>query len=646
MSAISNGLQPHGDQMTDVRSTSSGAFATKGEEEFGGITSDEVDARGRIQKPFPDDLVLTARRRVQASGVLARLETWRREDGFDPSVGGRPAAIPAEAVIVAFFLLASEPLALHIRNVAKLLHHRISPEMRSLLGVHEPSAWLTTKNHAAGRWEENVRSTLRRQILDVMDPYPARRYEAMTMAETRQVLRAHDEVESERKNARLGEFTQRLLRMTYLEQPRDVRRAARNMDMSIDQTYIETATRRGFSRKHLDAAVEKEQRAIQQNRAINAGPVEPWAGWYPKGGERPDYRPTRGFVDVTSPEDPGAGTELAWGWTVNIASRVDASMTAIPSFPRIIVAATLSLPNIGVSEEAVKLMRAALANDSNTPGVIDADKAYFANATTERLHQPTFDLGFIPSTDYRVERLGNPRPNSQGVLLLEGEMYCPSTPEHLKTATRDVRSGAIDPDTYERRRTERRHFRVHVKEKPKPNGTYRVACPARSAAPSVVCPIIEMSEKASPDRDRPFVDEAPDILPAICRQHAITMKQSDNLRDRQAFEFGSPEWVEFHTHARNSIESTNSQIKTSSIADLEDAKRRPARGFAAAGFFTAVFLAAWNIAKIAAFLHDRKVDQIMGTPTRDKPGIRSRDGKWHNPYTKTVPKGLDFPEYI
>ena len=48
------------------------------------------------------------------------------------------------------------------------------------------------------------------------------------------------------------------------------------------------------------------------------------------------------------------------------------------------------------------------------------------------------------------------------------------------------------------------------------------------------------------------------------------MNANDNLRDRQAFEFGSPSGKEFHEHARQSIESTSKQIKTSSLADLED----------------------------------------------------------------------------
>ncbi|MBG6213877.1 hypothetical protein RCH23_001671 [Cryobacterium sp. CAN_C3] len=40
-------------------------------------------------------------------------------------------------------------------------------------------------------------------------------------------------------------------------------------------------------------------------------------------------------------------------------------------------------------------------------GVGDADKQYWANSLAERLHEPAFNLGFTPSTDYRTDRLGH-----------------------------------------------------------------------------------------------------------------------------------------------------------------------------------------------------------------------------------------------
>ena len=646
MTGISNGVQPVGDRIGKIRTTG-GTRIVSDAELYGGITPDEVDSRGKVKSEISDKLVETAIQRVRNSGVLDHLETWRREDGYDPIRGGRPSAITAESVVVAFLLLAGLGESLLIREVAKLLHHRISDDMRTRLGLAQPAPWFISKHAAALRWEENVRSTFRRHILDVMDPFPTSRHESMSMLEVQQALLAHDPVNAEIKKARLDEFMNCFVQMTYREQPRDIRRAGRKMDLTIDQTFLAPPTKKGYSRNRLEDDIATELRALQNGRALTPDPVDPYAGWYPKTGDRPDLQPSRGTVDLTSPSNPGSGQGLEWGWTLNLAARVDASMPDESAFPRIIAAATLSLPNIGVSEEAITLMRSALGDD-NIPGVVDADKAYFANALPERLHYPTRELGYMPSTDYRIDRIGQPRTNVKGALFVDGRLYCPSTPTHLLTAVADVRSGAIDDTTFSIRRDERKHFQVRVKQKADTNGTARVQCPARGISPTVTCPIVEMHKNATRNKVRPGVEDAPAFLDEICQKaHGITVDTRELVRDEQAFEYGSPEWEAFHGHARNLIESTNAQMKAAIDTDLSEASRRPARGFAAAAFFSTILITAFNIAKIAAFLHDRRQRQIEGPVDRDKPLVgRRRDTMFYNPYTGTVPFGLRDPEYI
>lgn len=84
--------------------------------------------------------------------------------------------------------------------------------------------------------------------------------------------------------------------------------------------------------------------------------------------------------------------------------RVDSEHPDKVRFPKIAVAATMSMPNVGVSEEAVELMQAALGMKLE-PGLGDADMQYWANALSERLHLPAEALGWTASTDYRSDRL-------------------------------------------------------------------------------------------------------------------------------------------------------------------------------------------------------------------------------------------------
>jgi hypothetical protein len=646
MSAITNGGMPRGKTITDVRATGRGAWSTEATGgHTGGITEKEILWRGRQRPGIDDDVVETAIRRVRASRTLELLHQWRVEDGYDPSRGGRPATIGAEAVIVAFLLLANENSALHIREAAALLQFRISAAMRERLNLPRPTTWLTSLTLASQAWEENIRSTLRRQILDPMDPYPTERYTAKSWERTQEILEAHDSEKAGAKKARLDEFMRRFILMTHGELNRDKRRRSPKMDLSIDQTYIKPPTSTGFSRKHLAEKVVAERRARETGRAFTPAPVDPFGGWHASGGERQDIKPGRGAVDDTSPENPNKGVDLKWGWVVNIAARVDATMPAVERFPKLVAAATLSMPNVGVSEEAVKLMRFALGDDMEA-GVVDADKAYFANALPERLHEPTRALGYMPSTDYRVERIGQPRKSVGGVQLIDGGMYCPSTPAHLLSAVGDYRSNKIDRATFDARRDERKLLQVHVKEQPNEKGKFRVSCPARGASPTVTCPIITMSPKATTKRDRPHVKNPPDFLPAICRQHAVTMDVKDNIRDEQAFEYMSPEWESFHEHARQSIESLNAGVKDPALESMETASRRRARGFVAAGFFVTLLLVNYNMRKIAAFEHDERVREAQGAAPHKSKLIRRRDRLFYNPYTGTTPEGLDVPEYI
>lgn len=97
-------------------------------------------------------------------------------------------------------------------------------------------------------------------------------------------------------------------------------------------------------------------------------------------------------------------------------------------------------------------------------------------------------------------------------------------------------------------------------------------CPAIGPSPTVTCPLRELLKTITP-KERPGVDQAdlPGIADKICIQHSASFKTADMQRQAQAFEYGSKEWADFHKHARNSIESLNSQVKAGGTEDIESA---------------------------------------------------------------------------
>ena len=116
----------------------------------------------------------------------------------------------------------------------------------------------------------------------------------------------------------------------------------------------------------------------------------------------------------------------------------------------------------------------------------------------------------------------------------------------------------------------------------------------------------------------------------------------------QAFEYGPEEWDAFHTHACNSIESLNSQIKTNGPEDIESASRRRVRGFGAAQIIVTILLTNFNLRKIAPFISHKIKDDakklVHGEPIV-RP-IRRRDRDFHNPYTDTYPAGVMRPDKV
>ncbi|TFD36278.1 hypothetical protein E3T34_00970 [Cryobacterium sp. TMT1-62] len=611
--------------------------------DLGGMTKAEVMGRGRVPELIDHELVALMAGRVLKTGVLERLNQWRAEDSPPLSIGGRPALISDLAILTGMLLLAKEGTAILLTCLRDLLMKRLSDTSRELLGVESYSTDFIGHHSVHDRWYANTARAFQR-INDLTDPYPQERRRAKTHTEIQQILLSHDAQLADKKKARLDEFTKLFLVMTFNEQSRPIKRASNKIDISLDQTFIGTPTKKGYSRKNLRKRIAEEA-LVEGTGTLTRGPVDAFAGWHVKSGDRTDA--LRGKADLTAPDGKKPSTNYAWGWEANIAVRVDASHPGKKRFPALAIAATLSMPNVGVSEEAVSLMQAAKATGLE-PGVADADKQYFANALVERLHNPAINAGFTPSTDYRVDRLGA-RGGDHGALYIEGGTYCPATPAPLQNATKELLGAVIDTETYRARIKSRKAFQLHQKERPDAKGRAVLRCPALGPSPTVTCPLRELLKTVA-DKVRPAVDgeNLPDVPDSICQKHSVSFDTARNRRDAQAFEYGTKEWDEFHTHARNSIESLNNQVKSGGTEDIQSANRRRVRGFGAAQIIVTMLLTNYNLRKIAAFMSD-KIRAEAKQNAQGEPAIatiRARDRLWHNAYTDTYPAGVTRPDKV
>lgn len=624
---------------------------------FGGFSERQVDSRGRVETIIDDEHVADASRRIIASGVLDLIAGWEHEDNPEPGRGGQPPHFDYHAILVGLMLLAGEGSPMWLRNLNRLFYRRLTPESRTFLQLPTPVASFGIAVREEKRWEKNVNNNFHR-MLRSMDPYPMKRHSGLMYVQIEEVLAAHDPVRAEVALARLNQFTTALLLMTYREQPRRIRRISKQLDVSIDQTSIHSPTKaKGYSPKRLEEKAQEERLAIENDDLDRMKELsrnytaDPWAGFYPKRSEdRSDLTP--GTRDMTSPKR-GTGVNYVWGWALNVAMRVDSEQPQGNRFPQIAMAATMSMPNVGVSEEAVELLRLC-ASTELAPGVVVGDKQYFANALPERLHNPVISMGWTPSTDYRKDRLGPQGKEGElgskgGVEFIEGTRLCPGTPKSSKMASVDHVNGLIDDHTYRTRIKERLAFQVHAKERPDAKGRQPVSCPARGNSPTLTCPVYEllMKRKGKPlpkvaDKVRPRVEDedAPEFehLPKICRQHSVSLRKEDDIRTAQKFPYMSREWEEFQQHARNSIESLNGHSKDGGQEGIDTQGRRLVRGFGPTNVIIAVQLTQFNLRTIATFLKEEEArkqeDNVHEPPVPIK---RRRDRLFKNFYTGTLP---------
>lgn len=586
------------------------------------LTGDEIASSGGQTSLFTLAEVQRADDRVHATGVLDALPAWRAADEGLRGAGGRHKLVSDRVVLVAMLLLVTEKSPLWVSEMSNLLAFRLTPEAREHLGLPpgSPSPGHQTRRERKN-WYNNTRNSFQK-MLSPMDPYPQRR--VLHGLEARKcALDNFDAARSRVCKVRLDWFSNAFLQMSFMMQNRAIRRADMKLNISFDQTYIAPVGTGSYTperdAERLAAATrlgtpttpyeEKERNKILGERGV----LEVFAGLYVTNADKRD--------------DPAAAStkEWKWGWAANVAVRVTADPSTPAPFPLIVMALTFSIPNREVSEEAVLLMTSVVER-GHKPGYAAADNQYFANALTDKLHEPTRALGFTPLTRYKRDRLGV-RGGFAGAVQIEGEHYCPAMPSALKTASQDVLIGMIDDETYRRRVDAKTAFALRNKERPASDGSVPKMCPAYGPGATVTCPLRtihpDSSKKIKPEVFTRDLPEAPD---RICTKTSVQFKGSEGLRYAQAIPYGTQEHEDTITTARNSAEGTFGQLKHPGQENISAAARRSSRGYAAAQVFVTMLLVAFNIRRIAAFQYQLEqpktiyptASSVFYTPYTDK----------------------------
>ncbi len=501
---------------------------------------------------------------------------------------GRPPIISYRALLVAMLLTAIDGKGCLCSEIARTLYFRLPPKAMKKLNVSPlpPHPNQTEAKRQAWRTERQVRSALKR-FLTTLDPsiHPTGREVPWTELRTRdraltpeQILDNHDA---------LSLVCNRILRTSYSLLPVSVRKKYRGSGC-IDGTPLRLNTR-GRGVESLTAS------------------TDPNAGFYVRTGDH---------------SDDGSATlrKGFFAYDINLIVGACDWLGENQYLPALPLAMHLEAPGIDPSG-AARYAMADLASTFHQPRFLAGDGLY-ANATAKSFHTPARSLGWKLVLPILDDNLGI-QANSDGLVMVEGDWYCPSIPPVLINATKEFRAKTIDRAEYLRRIGAREPYLAHLKENNK-SGTQRWGCPASGSHPAVMCALKPRSEQVTflgsigRRRLKERIIADPDtqtngIWPKPCRQEFVTIDlrpENEHTKDaakfRQDLRFGTDDHTDTYNALRQSQEGFHGFAKDEAYEALGSPGKRRSRGYAAQFLFSAVLLAAAGIRKVRVFLEESK----------------------------------------
>ncbi len=488
---------------------------------------------------------------VEGSGVAPWLEAQIESRYRRP---GRPRELSVAALLTALVLLATDDRALHLKAATEVLFWRLSAKSRAALGVRATA-------HDARSFAARYRQVryLFHAVASVLDPSGLPKNQRLSVDAFAQRCVALSENEVRDARGRLESFMGAMLAASVSGYTDEL---PAHLAYGLDATPVPL-----FSRGP----------SIRSRRCA----TDPDGGWYVREGdhrEREDHLGRR-------------RSRVAWALEATLLTTASLEPATLASFPNVVVGLALDRPGVNPGATAARVLAGAKKRGFS-PGPLGVDRAY-SSALATSFHLPARAMGYQPVMDYRVDELGR-QANSHGAVLVEGTWYCPGMPEVLVSATQDLRSGAIDTETYRARVESRRAYALGRKSGPDVDGYERFMCPAQGTRPKVRCALRPSSLLDTGQR----IVSPPATPPALCAQHAITIAPDVAARHAQSFAYGSEEWARHYATLRNTIEGWNGFVKDPAHEALAQPARRRVRGIAAQGIFVTLLLVAANLRKI------------------------------------------------
>ena len=584
------------------------------------FTADRIANEANDVRKFGDADIRHVAYHLDRSGILEMIKQWRAEDRAGAHPGGRPASIDDRAIILLTFLLFATRNGFLIQELAKMVAHNLDDSAMAALGIKSrPSLGDAATDELA--WYHTIRRAVVR-LNDTFDAFPGKRI-MYTQEERRELFATRDPADQEKRKERAAKFNAEVLQMTYMMQPRDLRRKGVYKGIAtVDQTVLAAVSQTSARRKDKHGN-EQVVRRKSDNSVIERWVLEPDAGLYP----RKFATAARETADQTGGQD----FEQSYLLSVVLMSQ-DEPGKEEKDHPNLAMTSSIASPNKEIGTQVVRGMKHVIKNNHRVKTLV-GDRAYGAGRKVEEYHEPLRQLGVGIVTEYkggsdRTTQFG-PKGGYAGSILTEGEFFCCATPKNLLNAARDNERGLIDEETLQARLTERRAYKLRAKESAAADGSIPMMCPAYGPQATVECPLRKIHPKSS-KKLKPVIEEAniPEARDLICSQTSVKFPAHVGQKYRQAYPYKSPEWERTMAIGRSTVESLNNEFKTKA-GTITPPHMRRMRGLTALHYITTIALAHFNLQRIASFLkkqQEAKAARDRGERISTTPGgIRARD---------------------
>ncbi|MEU0677916.1 hypothetical protein ABZ330_34555 [Streptomyces sp. NPDC006172] len=556
-------------------------------------------ARLRSERALvPDPEVAEIRDEVAGSGLIEEIE---------PLVARRtgcPCKLPVEALLVGMSLAsARNGGVVTFTAVTDLLFFSLSEPMREELGLRR------YPDHDRGF--EAAYATVRRRlhsVLGAIDPSPLPKNHRLARRHAEKLMAKANPDELARKRALLIKLANLILAMS-LREAMPLLEDRWNGSVCVDATVIGTYAK-----------------GLASGSPVTA--TDPDAAWYVRTTKHKDPLALDDLAPARHNEKGGRLLKKAerikkslFGYDASLVIARDPSHNGVPLpdgsadpdvVPALVIAFSVDKPSHRPGHVAVEALQQI--DDSLPRGYLAGDRAY-NDQKPENFQLPIRAMGYEPVYDYAKDQLGV-QAGFAGAELVEGNWYCPSMPQTLKEATKDLMNEKIDKQTWINRIRARAAYLFMPKQRPDAEGHRRVMCPAE--ANRTQCPL--KAYTLGRGIHLPLVDPAPSPAgsPPCCSQKTVTVPPEAGASLWQPLQYGSEAWQRVYFRLRNSVEGINGYAKDPLYERLEDAGTRRIRGIAAQTLLLAFQLAHANRRKLRAWadsiaLHD---DRPRRRPTR------------------------------